>query len=248
MLTMLMICLRLSQRFEVKLGRVNADVCSGGSTSCRVRRPETRLRAIEAFERATRKHRSSTSPSTSRLERTRTMAAGLHICGLVAGVLSWCLQSSCTSSQLWKVRSQAESLSSSHWQFEGLWMSCAATSLGTLQCNKFKTLIGLPGSSWARDFIWAGQLPVWRCWVAQCSVAPTGGALPPPPLLPHDIFRPRRAVKVTARTSTERHTPPPATTAPTLTCERAVPERTVAAPPGFVKVSIFVCFCNRFAL
>ncbi|XP_061684436.1 claudin-7-like isoform X1 [Syngnathoides biaculeatus] len=72
------------------------------------------------------------------------MAAGLHVCGLVAGVLSWCLQSSCTSSQLWKVRSQAESLSSSQWQFEGLWMSCAATSLGTLQCSKFKTLLGLP--------------------------------------------------------------------------------------------------------
>ncbi|XP_057693952.1 claudin-7-like isoform X1 [Corythoichthys intestinalis] len=72
------------------------------------------------------------------------MSASLQICGLVAGVLSWCLQSSCTSSQLWKVRSQAESLSSSQWQFEGLWMSCAATSLGTLQCSKFKTLLGLP--------------------------------------------------------------------------------------------------------
>ncbi|XP_077468529.1 claudin-1-like [Stigmatopora argus] len=72
------------------------------------------------------------------------MSASLHICGLVAGVLSWCLQSSCTSSQLWKVRSQAESLSSSQWQFEGLWMSCAANSLGSLQCAKFKTLLGLP--------------------------------------------------------------------------------------------------------
>ncbi|XP_037123312.1 claudin-7-like isoform X2 [Syngnathus acus] len=72
------------------------------------------------------------------------MSTGLQICGLVAGVLSWCLQSSCTSSQLWKVRSQAESLMSSQWQYEGLWMTCAATSLGSLQCNKFKTLIGLP--------------------------------------------------------------------------------------------------------
>ncbi|KAM9811916.1 claudin-7-like [Syngnathus typhle] len=72
------------------------------------------------------------------------MSTGLQICGLVAGVLSWCLQSSCTSSQLWKVRSQAESLSTSQWQYEGLWMSCAATSLGSLQCNKFKTLLGLP--------------------------------------------------------------------------------------------------------
>nr|XP_057935631.1 claudin-1-like [Doryrhamphus excisus] len=72
------------------------------------------------------------------------MAAGLQVVGLVLGVLSWCLQSSCTSSQLWKVRSQAESVTSSQWHFEGLWMSCAATSLGSVQCNKFKTLLGLP--------------------------------------------------------------------------------------------------------
>lgn len=72
------------------------------------------------------------------------MSLVLQVVGLVLGVLSWCLQSSCTSSQLWKVRSQAESVSSSQWQFEGLWMSCAATSLGSIQCSRFKTLLGLP--------------------------------------------------------------------------------------------------------
>ncbi|XP_071353498.1 claudin-1-like [Trachinotus anak] len=72
------------------------------------------------------------------------MALGLQVVGLVLGVVSWCLQSSCTSSQLWKVRSQVESLTSSQWQFEGLWMSCAATSLGSVQCSKFKTVLGLP--------------------------------------------------------------------------------------------------------
>ncbi|XP_039987661.1 claudin 15-like b [Xiphias gladius] len=72
------------------------------------------------------------------------MAVGLQVVGLVLGVVSWCLQSSCTSSQVWKVRSQAESLSSSQWQFEGLWMSCAATSLGSVQCSRFKTVLGLP--------------------------------------------------------------------------------------------------------
>ncbi|KAM7412476.1 hypothetical protein PAMA_020042 [Pampus argenteus] len=72
------------------------------------------------------------------------MAVALQVLGLVLGVVSWCLQSSCTSSQVWKVRSQAESVSSSQWQFEGLWMSCAATSLGSLQCSKFKTVLGLP--------------------------------------------------------------------------------------------------------
>ncbi|XP_068560219.1 claudin 15-like b [Cebidichthys violaceus] len=72
------------------------------------------------------------------------MAAGLQVVGLLLGVVSWCLQSSCTSSQVWKVRSQQESVSSNQWQFEGLWMSCAATSLGSLQCSRFKTVLGLP--------------------------------------------------------------------------------------------------------
>ncbi|XP_034459563.1 claudin-1-like [Hippoglossus hippoglossus] len=72
------------------------------------------------------------------------MAVGLQVVAVVLGVVSWCLQSSCTSSQVWKVRSQVESLSSNQWQFEGLWMSCAATSLGSVQCNRFKTLLGLP--------------------------------------------------------------------------------------------------------
>ncbi|XP_061734463.1 claudin-19-like isoform X1 [Nerophis ophidion] len=71
------------------------------------------------------------------------MAVGLQVVGLVLGVLSWCLQSSCTSSQLWKVSSQAESVTSSQWYYEGLWTICAATSLGSVQCNKFKTLLGL---------------------------------------------------------------------------------------------------------
>ncbi|XP_028276151.1 claudin-1-like [Parambassis ranga] len=72
------------------------------------------------------------------------MSLGLQVIGLVLGVVSWCLQSSCTSSQAWRVRSQAESVSSSQWQFEGLWMSCAATSLGSIQCSRFKTVLGLP--------------------------------------------------------------------------------------------------------
>ncbi|KAM6988255.1 claudin-1-like isoform 1-T2 [Tautogolabrus adspersus] len=72
------------------------------------------------------------------------MAVGLQVVGLLLGVVSWCLQSSCTSSQVWKVRSQAESVSSSQWQFDGLWMSCAATSMGSIQCSKFKTVLGLP--------------------------------------------------------------------------------------------------------
>uniref|UniRef100_A0A8C2X1K7 Claudin n=1 Tax=Cyclopterus lumpus TaxID=8103 RepID=A0A8C2X1K7_CYCLU len=72
------------------------------------------------------------------------MAVGLQVVGLLLGLVSWCLQSSCTSSQVWKVRSQQESVSSSQWQFEGLWMSCVATALGSLQCSRFRTVLGLP--------------------------------------------------------------------------------------------------------
>ncbi|KAM4566540.1 claudin-1-like [Odontesthes bonariensis] len=72
------------------------------------------------------------------------MVLALQVVGLVLGVLSWCLQSSCTSSQTWRVNSQAESVTSSLRQFEGLWMSCTANSLGSIQCSSFKTVLGLP--------------------------------------------------------------------------------------------------------
>ena len=74
-----------------------------------------------------------------------SMAVGLQVVGLLLGVVSWCLQSSCTSSQVWRTRSQMESVTSSQWTFEGLWMSCAATAMGSIQCSRFKTVLGLPG-------------------------------------------------------------------------------------------------------
>ncbi|PWA19349.1 hypothetical protein CCH79_00018349 [Gambusia affinis] len=71
------------------------------------------------------------------------MGVCLQVLGLVLGVVSWCLQSSSTSSNTWKMRSQAETVTTSTWQFEGLWMSCAATALGSVQCSRFKTVLGL---------------------------------------------------------------------------------------------------------
>ncbi|CAL1571292.1 unnamed protein product [Knipowitschia caucasica] len=72
------------------------------------------------------------------------MSLVLQIVGLVLGLLSWGLTSSCTSSHHWKVRSQMESVIASQWTYEGLWMSCAATSSGSVQCSRFKTVLGLP--------------------------------------------------------------------------------------------------------
>lgn len=70
--------------------------------------------------------------------------AAAQAAGLLLGVASWCLQSSCASSQLWRARSRAESATSSRRTFEGLWMSCVATATGSVQCSRFKTLLGLP--------------------------------------------------------------------------------------------------------
>ncbi|KAJ3591054.1 hypothetical protein NHX12_009001 [Muraenolepis orangiensis] len=59
--------------------------------------------------------------------------------GVMLGLVGWCVQSSCTSSHRWRVRQQVDSL-----MFEGLWMSCVSTNLGSVQCNRFQSLLALP--------------------------------------------------------------------------------------------------------
>ncbi|KAJ8397245.1 hypothetical protein AAFF_G00440790 [Aldrovandia affinis] len=68
----------------------------------------------------------------------------LQILGLLMGLLGWILESSCTSSHAWKVKSHMDTVTTSSWQFQGLWMECAATSSGSVQCNTYKTVLGLP--------------------------------------------------------------------------------------------------------
>ena len=87
------------------------------------------------------------------------MAEALQVVGVVMGLLGWCIQSSCTSSNRWRVRSQVDSVTTSQWMFEGLWMSCVSSSLGATQCSRFKSLLALPGmvssltSCLPRDFL-----------------------------------------------------------------------------------------------
>ncbi|KAI1893796.1 hypothetical protein AGOR_G00127350 [Albula goreensis] len=69
----------------------------------------------------------------------------LQILGLLMGLLGWVLESSCTGSHAWKVKSHVDTVTTSSWQFQGLWMECAATSSGSVQCNTYKTVLGLPG-------------------------------------------------------------------------------------------------------
>ncbi|XP_041118699.1 claudin-19-like isoform X1 [Polyodon spathula] len=67
----------------------------------------------------------------------------LQIVGLVMGFLGLILQICSTCSNTWKVSSNADSVISAKWVFEGLWMKCAATALGSVQCNWFRGLLGL---------------------------------------------------------------------------------------------------------
>ncbi|XP_020307885.1 claudin-19 isoform X4 [Oncorhynchus kisutch] len=73
-----------------------------------------------------------------------TMLLAFQILGLSLGVIGWCLENSCTSSHSWRVRSHSGAVTTNNWQFEGLWMTCAATSLGSVQCQRYKTVLGLP--------------------------------------------------------------------------------------------------------
>ncbi|CAL8363295.1 unnamed protein product [Merluccius merluccius] len=72
------------------------------------------------------------------------MAVALQVLGVLLGLVGWCVQSSCTSSHRWRVRSQVDSVTSSQWMFEGLWMSCVSNALGAMQCTRFKSLLALP--------------------------------------------------------------------------------------------------------
>ncbi|XP_028648096.1 claudin 15-like b isoform X1 [Erpetoichthys calabaricus] len=69
----------------------------------------------------------------------------LQLSGFLASFLGFILQIVCTSSSNWKVSSMSESVITATWMFEGLWMNCAATSSGSIQCKWFSSVLGLEG-------------------------------------------------------------------------------------------------------
>ncbi|CAK6983338.1 claudin-1-like [Scomber scombrus] len=73
------------------------------------------------------------------------MAVGLQVLGLVLGVVSWCLTSSCTSSQVWKVRSQAESVATSQWQMEAHLQVCRALMILSLLVGLASIIVSVLG-------------------------------------------------------------------------------------------------------
>uniref|UniRef100_A0A4W4H8Z4 Claudin n=1 Tax=Electrophorus electricus TaxID=8005 RepID=A0A4W4H8Z4_ELEEL len=71
----------------------------------------------------------------------------VEVTGLFLAIVGWCLESSCTNSAVWRVHSKADAVVTSSSQYEGLWITCASNSLGAIQCQRYKTVLGLPGNT-----------------------------------------------------------------------------------------------------
>uniref|UniRef100_A0A8C1RCP6 Claudin n=1 Tax=Cyprinus carpio TaxID=7962 RepID=A0A8C1RCP6_CYPCA len=72
-------------------------------------------------------------------------AAVFQLMGMFLGIVGWCLESSSTNSAVWRKASHGEAVVTASSRFEGLWLSCASNSLGAIHCQRFKTVLGLPG-------------------------------------------------------------------------------------------------------
>ncbi|XP_036414103.1 claudin 15-like b isoform X1 [Colossoma macropomum] len=69
----------------------------------------------------------------------------VEVLGLILAILGWCLESSSTNSAMWRVHSHVDAVVTSSSQYQGLWITCAANAMGAVQCQRYKTILGLPG-------------------------------------------------------------------------------------------------------
>ncbi|MEE6500936.1 hypothetical protein FKM82_003996 [Ascaphus truei] len=67
----------------------------------------------------------------------------LQICALLLALAGTIITLVSTGSSKWKVSSTAGSVITSTSIFEGLWRSCAATSVGSVQCKRFTSVFSL---------------------------------------------------------------------------------------------------------
>ncbi|XP_027541828.1 claudin-7-like isoform X1 [Neopelma chrysocephalum] len=65
------------------------------------------------------------------------MASSLQICALLLALAGFTTLLVTTMSNRWKVLDTATELITADWVSEGLWMDCAATALGSVECKKF---------------------------------------------------------------------------------------------------------------
>ncbi|NXQ54815.1 CLD19 protein, partial [Anthoscopus minutus] len=61
----------------------------------------------------------------------------LQICALLLALAGFITLSVTTMSSRWKVLDTTTEMITADWVSEGLWMDCAATGVGSLQCKKF---------------------------------------------------------------------------------------------------------------
>ncbi|NXM73813.1 CLD19 protein, partial [Serilophus lunatus] len=64
-------------------------------------------------------------------------SSSLQICALLLALAGFTTLLITTTSNRWKILDTAPELVTADWVSEGLWMDCAATALGSVECKKF---------------------------------------------------------------------------------------------------------------
>ncbi|XP_007064612.1 claudin-19-like isoform X1 [Chelonia mydas] len=70
-------------------------------------------------------------------------SSSLQISALLLALAGLIILLVTTVSNRWKISSTATAVITANWIYEGLWMNCAATALGSVQCKKFSSLLSL---------------------------------------------------------------------------------------------------------
>ncbi|NWU15347.1 CLD19 protein, partial [Cephalopterus ornatus] len=68
-------------------------------------------------------------------------SSSLQICALLLALAGFTTLLVATMSNRWKVLDSATELVAADWVSEGLWMDCAATALGSVECKKFQYML-----------------------------------------------------------------------------------------------------------
>nr|XP_056706411.1 claudin-10-like [Euleptes europaea] len=70
-------------------------------------------------------------------------SASFQISSLLLAALGFIMLLAATVSNSWKTSSSTNTIIIASWIYEGLWMNCAATSLGMVQCKKFSFFLSI---------------------------------------------------------------------------------------------------------
>lgn len=73
----------------------------------------------------------------------------LQICALLLALAGFTTQLVTTMSNRWKVLDTTAELVTADWVSEGLWMDCAATAVGSVECKKFLYMLS-SDRKWSR--------------------------------------------------------------------------------------------------